>query len=130
MLNRWIFPTWKRKFMTEYLTNYRKYILECIENENCDYSKLLDYHSEKLHQFQHERFIHLIVMALFALCTVMTILAIAIFDKLLLIPLAALLMGLLVPYIKHYFFWKIQYSCFTRTMIQYIRKFTAYPRRT
>ncbi len=90
--------------MTEYLTNYRKYILECIENENCDYSKLLDYHIEKLHQFQHERFIHLIVMALFALCTVMTILAIAIFDKLLLIPLAALLMGLLVPYIKHYFF--------------------------
>lgn len=90
--------------MTEYLTNYRKYILECLEDENCDFVKLLDYHSEKLRHFQHERFIHLIVMALFAICTVMTILAVAIFDKLILIPLAALLLGLLLPYIKHYFF--------------------------
>ena len=90
--------------MTEYLTKYRKYILECLEDKNCDFAKLLDYHSEKLRHFQHERFIHLIVLVLFALCTVITILAVAIYNKLTLIPLAALFMVLLVPYIKHYFF--------------------------
>lgn len=90
--------------MTEYLTKYRQYILSCLEDGGCDFAQLLDYHTEKLHQFQHERFIHLIVMALFALCTVMTILVIAVFEKLALIPLAALLLALLVPYIKHYFF--------------------------
>ncbi|MBQ8967920.1 hypothetical protein [Ruminococcus sp.] len=90
--------------MTEYLTSYRRYILACLEDESCDFEKLLDYHEEKLHQFQHERFIHLIVMALFALCTVMTVLAVVIYEKLTLIPLAVLLLCLLVPYIKHYFF--------------------------
>lgn len=90
--------------MTEYLTKYRQYVLSCLEDDSCDFVGLLDYHTEKLHQFQHERFIHLIVMVLFALCTVMTILVIAVFEKLTLIPLAALLLVLLVPYIKHYFF--------------------------
>lgn len=90
--------------MTEYLTKYRRYILSCLENGGCDFERLLDYHTEKLRQFQHERSIHLIVMALFALCTVMTILFAAVFEKLSLIPLAALLLLLLVPYIKHYFF--------------------------
>ena len=90
--------------MTEYLTKYRQYVLACLEKGDSDLSDLLDYHTEKLHQFQHERFIHLIVMALFAVCTVITILAIAVFEKLALIPLAVLLLALLVPYIKHYFF--------------------------
>ena len=90
--------------MTEYLTNYRRYILKCLADDGCDFGQLLEYHTEKLHQFQHERFIHLIVMVLFALCTVITILAIALSEKLMLIPLAALLLVLLVPYIKHYFF--------------------------
>ena len=65
---------------------------------------MLDYHKEKLSHFQHERLIHLIVTVLFALCTVAVILVIAVTEKLLLIPLAALLLVLLVPYIKHYFF--------------------------
>ena len=90
--------------MTEYLTKYRKYIISCLEDENCDKARLLEYHTEKLHQFQHERLIHLMVTILFAVCTVITILFIAVFEKLMLIPLASLLLVLLVPYIKHYFF--------------------------
>ena len=90
--------------MTKYLTEYRRYILACLEDENCDLSQLLDYHTEKLRHFQHERLIHLIVTVLFALCTVAVILVIAVSEKLMLIPLAALLLVLLVPYIKHYFF--------------------------
>ncbi|WP_295156657.1 hypothetical protein [uncultured Ruminococcus sp.] len=90
--------------MTEYLTNYRKYILACLDDKDCDFTQLLDYHTEKLHQFQHERLIHLIVTVLFAVCTVVTILAAAVFEAVMLLPLAVLLLVLLVPYIKHYFF--------------------------
>jgi len=79
--------------MTDYLTKYRKYILERLEDESCDFSQLLDYHTEKLHQFQHERFIHLLVTVLFALATVMTFIAVAVFETV-----------ALIPYIKHYFF--------------------------
>ena len=90
--------------MTKYLTEYRQYILSCLEKEDFDFKQLLDYHSEKIKFFQHERFIHLIVTVLFAIATVMTILAIVIWQNITLIPLAVLLLVLLIPYIKHYFF--------------------------
>ena len=90
--------------MTKYLTQYKEYILRCLEDENCDMKQLLDYHRNKIAFFAHERLIHLLVMMLFAVCTVLTILAIVIWQTLALIPLAALLLVLLVPYIKHYYF--------------------------
>ena len=78
--------------MTKYLTAYKEFILKCLDDENCDMF------------FAHERLVHLLVMMLFAVCTVMTILAIVIWETLTLIPLAILLLLLLVPYIKHYYF--------------------------
>lgn len=90
--------------MTEYLTKYREYILSRLEDENCDYKQLLDYHTEKIKFFQHERFIHLIVTVLFTVCAIMTFIAVAVWEKLVLIPLAVLLLALLIPYIKHYYF--------------------------
>lgn len=90
--------------MTKYLTRYKEYIIQCLNDESCDLKQLLDYHRNKIAFFAHERLVHLLVMILFAICTVMTILAIVIWEKLTLIPLAALLLVLLVPYIKHYYF--------------------------
>lgn len=90
--------------MTKYLTEYRKYILSCLENGNCDFKQLLDYHTKKIRFFQHERLIHLIVTVLFALCTVGVLTAVAITQTLVLIPLGVLLLVLLIPYIKHYYF--------------------------
>lgn len=90
--------------MTKYLSEYRKFILECLKNDNCDFKQLLDYHKDKIRFFQHERFIHLIVTVLFALATIITIVAIVLSGNITLIPLAILLLVLLVPYIKHYFF--------------------------
>ncbi len=90
--------------MTKYLTAYKQYILKCLEDENCDFQQLLDYHRNKIAFFAHERLVHLLVMILFAICTVITILAIVIWESLTLIPLAVLLLVLLVPYIKHYYF--------------------------
>ena len=74
--------------MTKYLTQYKEYILRCLSDDNCDLKQLLDYHKDKIAFFSHERLI----------------LAIVIWETLSLIPLAALLLLLLVPYIKHYYF--------------------------
>ena len=90
--------------MTKYLTAYRKYILACLENEDTDFERLLEYHREHIGFFMHERLIHLIVMVLFALLTMACFLLIAVTEKIILIPLAAALMCLLIPYIKHYYF--------------------------
>ena len=90
--------------MTKYLTEYKKYILKCLEDENTDFKKLIAYHLDKIKFFQHERFIHLIVTVLFAICTIMCILAIVLWGNITIVPLAVLLLVLLVPYIKHYYF--------------------------
>lgn len=90
--------------MTEYFKIYRSFVQKCLEDENCDYARLLDYHNAHIGFFQHERLIHLIVTVLFALCTVMTFIAIAVWQVMILIPLAVALLVLLVPYIKHYYF--------------------------
>ncbi|MBO5448983.1 MAG: hypothetical protein J5994_06605 [Ruminococcus sp.] len=90
--------------MTEYLTKYREYILSQLEDENCDLRQLLEYHREKIRFFQHERFVHLLVTVLFGLSAVMTFIAVAVWECLMLIPLAVLLLALLIAYIKHYYF--------------------------
>ncbi|MBR1862479.1 MAG: hypothetical protein IJ806_00105 [Ruminococcus sp.] len=90
--------------MTQYLTRYREYILACLEDGNCDYRQLLDYHTEKLHQFQHERLIHWLVTMLVGICTVMLFTAIAVWQTVVLIPLALILLVLLCFYLKHYYF--------------------------
>ena len=90
--------------MRKYLTEYRQFILSCLENENCDFYKLLEYHKDKIQFFQHERLIHLIVTVLFAIITVMIFVAVAVWEKMILIPLAVLCLCLLVPYIRHYYF--------------------------
>lgn len=90
--------------MTEYFKSYRKFVRDCLDDENCDLEKLFEYHREHISFFQHERLIHLIVTVLFALCTVMTFIAIAVWQIMLLIPLAIAFLVLLIPYIKHYYF--------------------------
>lgn len=91
--------------MKKYLCEYHNYIKKILETEgNHDYKQILDYHKSQIDFFQHERFIHLIVMSLFAILFVMTVFAAAISNEIQLIILALLFLVLLIPYIKHYFF--------------------------
>ncbi len=90
--------------MTEYFKAYRAFIKAALEDESTDLETLLKIHKTKITFFQHERSIHLIVMCLFAIVACGTIICIAVTEKLTLIPLAVLLLVLLVPYIKHYYF--------------------------
>lgn len=53
--------------------------------------------------FQHERLIHLIVTVLFAVLTVITLLANVFLAEPLLFVLSLLFLVLLIPYIKHYY---------------------------
>jgi len=53
--------------------------------------------------FQHERFIHLIVTVLFALMTVITLLANVALQQPILVLLTFMFIILLIPYIKHYY---------------------------
>ncbi len=53
--------------------------------------------------FQHERLIHLIVTVLFALLTMITLLANLFLTQPLLLVLSGLFLILLVPYIRHYY---------------------------
>ncbi len=53
--------------------------------------------------FQHERLIHLIVTHLFAMITIVTLVAMAYFKTIPMLILFVLELGLLVPYIVHYY---------------------------
>lgn len=53
--------------------------------------------------FQHERLVHLLVTILFALLTVITLLANLFLNQIFLLPLELLFLVLLVPYIHHYY---------------------------
>ena len=90
--------------MTEYFKRYRAFFAKALEDENTDLEELLRIHKTKITFFQHERFIHLIVMCLFAIVSCGTIICIAVTKVITLIPLAVLLLVLLIPYIKHYYF--------------------------
>lgn len=53
--------------------------------------------------FQHERLIHLIVTVLFAILTMLSVLASILLTQVGLLVLIVLLVILLVPYIRHYY---------------------------
>ncbi len=90
--------------MTKYLKTYRRYILSQLENEDADLERLAEYHLKHIKFFMHERLIHLLVTILFALMTMGCFIAVAVTEKLILVPLAAALLCLMIPYIKHYYF--------------------------
>lgn len=90
--------------MTKYLKKYIAYIESCLNSGDCDFDKLLEYHQKHISFFMHERLIHLIVTVLFAILTVGCFVAIVCTEQVVLIPLAILLLVLLIPYIKHYYF--------------------------
>ncbi len=90
--------------MKKYLTEYRIYFRNALSDDNCDLERLLAYHLKQIEFFQHERFVHLIVMVLVAICMIMSLVASFITSSIAFIILSVLLLCLLVPYISHYYF--------------------------
>ncbi len=90
--------------MRKYFLEYLAFLDAALADESTDYARLMKIHKEKTRYFQHERFVHLFVMILFAICTLACFLIIVVTENVLLIPLAVLFLALLIPYINHYYF--------------------------
>lgn len=97
--------------MEERILAYRKRIddLLAVGDPQADWNRILEEHLTQVSFFQHERLIHLIVTVTFAILTVMSALAavwaleVGSASGLALLVLTALLLVLLVPYIRHYY---------------------------
>ncbi|MBQ4284394.1 MAG: hypothetical protein IJB96_10770 [Lachnospira sp.] len=90
--------------MERRILDYLKYIESAIHG--CKSEEKKNLRAELLIQigfFAHERLVHLIVTVVFALLTMIAVVAFLITEKLVVIGLVVMLMVLLVPYIRHYF---------------------------
>lgn len=89
--------------------DYIDKLLEKAESEQTDDTNKIDWEQEiKKHLvqiafFAHERLVHLIVMVLFALCTVGCILYLNFTGELIILALTIALLVLLIPYVMHYY---------------------------
>ena len=91
--------------MKKYLNGYIKYIEDIINSDDeCDFDKLIHEHLIQIKFMQHERFIHLIVTCLFAILLFITIGIFLITQIPALILLTVILLGLVIPYVVHYYF--------------------------
>jgi len=90
--------------MADRIRQYMNYVNLLLESdEERDWEKEMQKHLVQIAFFAHERFIHLVVTVLFALMTTMVFLYTFSNFSIPLLLLMILLMGLLIPYIKHYF---------------------------
>ena len=92
--------------MTEYLTNYMKYIQERLEK--CQSSEELDEimaeHKDKIAFMQHERIVHFLVTMLFAVILIVFFAVLIFKVNLAVLSLVTIVLVLLMFYIKHYYF--------------------------
>lgn len=90
--------------MADRIKQYMNYVNQLLESEEeRDWEEEMEKHLVQIAFFAHERFIHLVVTVLFALMTTMVFLYTFGNFSIPLLLLLILLMGLLIPYIKHYF---------------------------
>ncbi len=89
--------------MKKRILAYLKYIDDLIETDNCNWEQETRKHLVQIAFFAHERQVHLIVMALFAIAEIICILYVHFTGSLTILALAFAILVLLVPYIMHYY---------------------------
>jgi uncharacterized membrane protein len=91
--------------MKKRIVAYLEYIDELLKKDgnDIDWDKEIEKHLTQIAFFSHERLVHLIVFALVAVCTVISILAMVVSEKIIIFPLIVLLFVLLIPYCMHYY---------------------------
>lgn len=90
-------------YMKKRITRYLAYVDELLEKENVNWQKEIDKHLIQIKFFSHERLVHLIVMALFAITSIISILYFNYSGSVAIFFLIIALLILLIPYIKHYY---------------------------
>ncbi len=92
--------------MTKQIQEYLEYLEKFFSAEHTE-EELLKMRSELLERigfYKHERFIHLIVMMAFAVFLLLSLIMYYVSQFVGVLALSALLLILLIPYIKHYYF--------------------------
>lgn len=89
--------------MKRRITAYLEYIDNLLEQEDVDWEKEIKKHLVQIAFFAHERFVHLIVMVLFALCTILSIFYLNFSGQIVILALTIAFLVLLIPYIMHYY---------------------------
>lgn len=89
--------------MKKRLLSYMDYVEKELEKEQLDIDEFRKELLIQIQFFQHERFIHLIVTVTFAILLMMNFGIFLVTGMLSVLALAALILVLLVPYIKHYY---------------------------
>ncbi len=91
--------------MREYMQRYETYLLSVLEAPQAhDLAKLRREVQTQIGFMQHERLIHFLVTMLFALMFLISLGILLYFQTPGLLLLTILLLGLLIPYIWHYYF--------------------------
>lgn len=89
--------------MEERILAYRKHVDELLQQENAEWEKMIEEHRIQIGFFQHERLVHLIVTVTFALLEMIALALTVVAFSPALALLTALVMVLLIPYIRHYY---------------------------
>ena len=91
-----------KKQIQEYIKTIKGILTE--DSPETDWKEVANSHLTKIMFYQHERLIHLIVTALFAVMEVICVATLLTSPNLWSVLLIVLIMVLLVPYIGHYYF--------------------------
>ncbi len=89
--------------MKERILAYLEYIDELLEKDGLDWEEETRKHLVQIGFFAHERLVHLIVMALFAIGTIICVLYLNYSGSMIILALVIALLVLLVPYVMHYY---------------------------
>ena len=92
--------------LTEYLTNYMKYISDRLEkcSDKKELENILSEHLDKISFMQHERIVHFLVTFMFTVILCIFICAFIFSENIMLLILVTIILVLLGFYIKHYYF--------------------------
>lgn len=92
--------------MTEYLTNYMKYIQDRLEKcgTSSEMDEILAEHLDKISFMQHERIVHFLVTMLFSIILAIFIAVLIFTPNIPSLLLVTIILVLLIFYIKHYYF--------------------------
>lgn len=91
--------------MRKRIMEYQKKVDRLLEQppEGIDYAEEEKQHLIQIQFFMHERLVHEIVMALFAVITVLVFLTLVLYPQLIFALLLLALLILLIPYVMHYY---------------------------
>ena len=89
--------------MKKRITEYLAYIDALLERDDMDWERERQKHLVQIYFFAHDRQLNMILMALFALSTIISNLYLNFSGSLIIVALVFALLVLLIPYVMHYY---------------------------